>query len=83
MIHIDWIQEGGDTIINLLGKYGRWLNARGRRICFLIWMVCISYWICVDFMRGLYAQTFFCIVSGALHIYGYVHWGKKFGKENV
>jgi hypothetical protein len=34
MIEINWIAEGFDTLASISGKYGRWLNANGRRACF-------------------------------------------------
>lgn len=34
-IDINWSGETLDTIASLSGKYGRWLNAKGRRLCFM------------------------------------------------
>lgn len=74
MPNINWIAEILDTIASLSGKYGRWLNARGNRICFIIWAVCTVYWAVRDFKLGLYSQTIFCVFSIGLNIYGYFNW---------
>lgn len=74
MTTINWTAEILDTIISLSGKYGRWLNARGNRVCFIIWTMCTVYWAIRDFKLGLYSQSIFCIFSIALNIYGYFNW---------
>lgn len=35
MAPINWTAEILDTIISLSGKYGRWLNARGKELALL------------------------------------------------
>ena len=82
MIEINWIGESLDTVFSLLGKYGRWLNARGKRACFLLWNICCVYWIARDFYIGLYAQAFFCIFSVGLNVYGFINWKNKFGDKS-
>jgi hypothetical protein len=77
MPDINWISELLDTIFSLGGKYGRWLNAKGKRVCFLIWTACTIYWMIRDFYLGLYSQGCFCIVSMWLNMYGYSQWKKK------
>jgi nicotinamide riboside transporter PnuC len=77
MIEVNWIGELFDTISLCSGKVGSWFNARGKRICFLIWIGCVSYWFFIDLHRNLYAQACSCFISLALHIYGYINWGKK------
>ena len=77
MSPINWTAEILDTIISLSGKYGRWLNARGKRTCFIIWSFCTLYWAIRDFRLGLYSQTVFCLFSIGLNIYGYFNWGKQ------
>jgi hypothetical protein len=44
-MEINWIGEILDTIANISGKYGQWLNAHKKRVCFIVWIVCCSYWI--------------------------------------
>jgi len=78
-IEFDIIGEALDTLFSLLGKYGRWLNARGNKICFIIWNICTTYWMFRDFYLGLYSQGAFCVFSLALNVYGYLRWR---GKEN-
>ncbi len=60
-----------------LGKGGKILNARGLRACFLVDLVCLSYWLYMDLNRGLIAQGCSCVVSMAICVYGYIRWGKK------
>lgn len=77
-MQINIIGELLDTIFSLTGKYGRWLNARGKRFCFILWSICCIYWISRDIHLHLYSQGFFCIFSLGLNIYGYFNWKKKF-----
>jgi len=77
MVPINWSAEIFDTLISLAGQYGRWLSARGKRFCFVVWALCTLYWAVRDFKLGLYSQAFFCIFSVALNIYGYSNWKKK------
>ena len=65
-----------DGCFLIFGKGGKILNARGNRICFLIDLVCLSYWCYMDMNRGLYSQGFSCIVSMCIAIYGFKRWGK-------
>jgi len=74
---IDWIREGFDTIVSLAGKYGRWLNANGKRVCFLIWTICCVYWMVRDFYLSLYSQGIFCFFSIILNMYGFFKWKQK------
>ncbi len=76
-MEINWIGEALDTVFSLLGKGGRWFNNQGKRICFVIWSVCAVYWIGRDLYLHLYSQSFFLLISLALHIHGYWNWGKK------
>lgn len=61
----------------VFGKTGKFLNARGNRICFLFDITCLSYWFVMDLQRGLYSQGLSCIVSIGLCIYGFIRWKKK------
>lgn len=36
-MEINWLHETLDTAISLLGKYGRWLNAKAKKNCFIVW----------------------------------------------
>lgn len=80
MVEINWIGELFDTLASLSGKYGRWLNARGKRFCFIIWSFCTIYWAARDFSLGLYSQAIFCVFSVAINVYGYINWKRnRFG----
>lgn len=71
-----------DALFLVLGKGGKILNARGNRICFLIDITCLSYWVYMDFARGLYSQGTSALISIFIAIYGFRRWGKmKMGKE--
>ncbi len=76
-MQINLIGEILDTIFSLSGKYGRWLNTRKNRWCFVIWIFCCCYWIVRDVQLHLYSQALFCLPSIALHIYGWYYWDKK------
>lgn len=82
MIHINWIGELLDTIVSISGKYGRWLNIKGKRICFIIWALCATYWAFRDFYLNLWSQGFFCLFSVGLNMYGFFEWKRKmFGEK--
>lgn len=66
-----------DLIFTLLGKSGRWFNVVGKRICFLIWGVCVVYWAIRNWELGLMVQTGGCLFSLGLHIYGWYYWKKE------
>jgi hypothetical protein len=61
-----------------LGKGGKVLNARGIRWCFIVDLVCLSYWMYMDLQRGLISQSIGCAVSMLICVYGFIRWGKKF-----
>jgi len=83
-MEINWIGEALDTVVSLSGKWARWLNAKGRRVCFLIWAFGAIYWMVRDFYIGLYAQGAFCLISIWLNFYGFSQWKKKgIGDERV
>lgn len=83
-MNINWAGEILDTIISLAGKYGGWLNARGKRFCFIIWSICMIYWAARDFNLGLYSQSIFCVFSLGINLYGYTNWKKKgLGDEKI
>lgn len=82
MVEINWVGELFDTIASLSGKYGRWLNARGKRVCFIVWSICTIYWAMRDFKLGLYSQAVFCIFSVLLNFYGYINWKNQGIGEN-
>ena len=65
-----------DAAFLCLGKGGKILNARGNRICFLLDITCLSYWIYMDIERGLYSQAVSACVSICICIYGFRKWGK-------
>lgn len=70
-----------DASLLIFGKSGKFLNARGNRICFIIDIICLSYWCYMDIQRGLYSQGISCLVSITICIYGFINWGKKFRKK--
>lgn len=82
MMHFEIVGEILDTVFSLLGKTGRVFNNQGKKVCFLIWIVCLLYWFGRDLYLNLYSQAFFCLTSIGLHIHGYRTWTKKkIGKE--
>ena len=77
MVEINWISESLDTAFSLLGKYGRWMNAKGKKVCFIIWNICVLYWIVRNMYIGLYSQAIFCLVSVFINTFGYFKWSEK------
>lgn len=76
-IEFDVIGELLDTAFSLLGKYGKWLNVKGKRICFIVWNICLLYWMLRDFQLALYSQGCFCLLSIGINFYGLYVWKKK------
>lgn len=73
-----------DLIFTVLGKLGRWLNVKGKRFCFVLWAVCLVYWMARNWGMDLWVQTGGCVVSLCLHVYGYWNWGKNgIGKKET
>jgi len=66
-----------DLIFTILGKTGRWFNVKGQRICFVIWNICLLYWIFRDLQLGLMVQAGGCLFSFCVHVYGFFNWKKK------
>lgn len=65
-----------DAAFLVVGKGGKILNARGNRICFLLDMICLSYWIYMDLQRSLYSQAISACISFGICIYGFRRWGR-------
>jgi len=74
---VNWVAEFFDTVVSVAGKYARWLNIKGRRICFLIWAICSVYWVGRDIAVGLYSQAAFAVFSVGLNAYGFFNWKKN------
>lgn len=74
---INLIGEILDTIFSLSGKVGRFLNARGKKVCWIIWTICAIYWAARNLQMELYSQSFFCCTSVFLNLYGLWSWKKK------
>lgn len=77
------MDEFSDLIITIFGKYGRLLNIQGRRVCFIFWVVCATYWcfrhygIMLKTGESLWVQTMSAFVSVLMYIFGYFNWKKK------
>lgn len=76
-MHISWAEEALDFAFGFCAKYAKWLNIKGKRLCFIIWIICGVYWFIVDLQRGLYAQALFCIPTILFQLYGYYEWKRK------
>jgi len=66
-----------DLVFVILGKLGSWLNAKGRRVCFVVWAAVLLYWGARNIQLGLMVQTGGCLVSLGIHLYGYLNWKKE------
>ena len=69
--------ELSDLVFTVLGKLGRWMNVKGNRTCFVVWAICLLYWMARNWGMDLWVQTGGCLVSLCLHIYGYYNWRKN------
>lgn len=66
-----------DLLFTVLGKLGRWFNIKGKRVCFLIWAVCLLYWMGRNASMGLCVQALGCLFSLGMHVYGWWNWRDK------
>jgi hypothetical protein len=66
-----------DAIFMVVGKTGKFLNARQNRICFLFDGTCLSYWVFMDIQRGLYSQAVSALISMGICVYGFRKWADK------
>lgn len=66
-----------DAFVGIMSKYGAFLNAKGKRFCFIIWIIGAIYWIFRYFSVGLYVKSFFCLFSIGIAAFGYINWAKK------
>lgn len=70
-----------DAVFIILGKTGRFFNARGYRIAFMMNSFVCIWWLYIDIKRGLWAQACSVLLTICLDIYGWFYWGKnKIGK---
>lgn len=53
------------------------LNVKKKRVCFVIWCFTNLTWAVVDFVKGMYAQSFLFIVYFALAVWGLVAWRRR------
>jgi nicotinamide riboside transporter PnuC len=65
-----------DACFMVAGKTGKLLNARGNRICFLMDIICLTYWIYIDIERCLYSQALSAVISMFICVYGFRRWGR-------
>lgn len=66
-----------DLFFTVLGNMGRWFNVKGQRICFVLWAICLVYWMVRNFSMDLYVQTGGCLISLGFHLYGWWNWKDK------
>jgi nicotinamide riboside transporter PnuC len=66
-----------DLVFTVLGKFARWFNIKGKRICFILWAICLFYWMVRNFSMDLYVQTAGGIISFVMYIYGWWNWRDK------
>lgn len=66
-----------DLVFTIAGKFGRWMNIKGLRVCFIIWSFVMLYWIARNYSLGLMVQTGGCVFSLGMHLYGYYNWSKE------
>lgn len=66
-----------DLIFSILGKIGRIFNVQGKKVCFIIWGICLIYWTIRNFKMDLWVQTGSCILSFCMHVYGFFNWKHK------
>jgi hypothetical protein len=76
-MEINWILEGCDFIAASGVWLAKWLSARQKRICYIIFSAHAIYWVCRGYGLGLHVAPMLSCVNIALNIYGFMYWGKK------
>ena len=66
-----------DAFFMVIGKTSKIMNARKIRYCFLLDIGCLSYWVYMDIMRGLYSQALSALISIFIAVYAFRRWGKN------
>lgn len=66
-----------DAVLLIFGKTGKILNAKKNKYCFVVDIICLSYWFYMNINRGLYSQGASAIVSIIISIYGFRNWSKN------
>ena len=64
-------------IITALSIIGVIANIYKKRWCFGVWIITNSVWMIVDYIHGIYAQSFLFAVYLVLAVWGYIKWGDK------
>ena len=64
-------------IITIGSLIGTWLNAKKKRFCFIIWIVCNIAWMIYDITYITYSRAVLDIVQTAFSVYGFIEWGKE------
>ncbi len=65
------------TILSIIGVI---LNIKKKQICFYIWTVTNVSWMTVDYIKGIYAQSFLFLIYTGLAIWGIIEWKKDIKK---
>ncbi len=60
--------------VSAVALAGVWLNIKKRRACFALWMFSNASWMCIDYVKGIYAQAALNYIYLLLAMYGLFEW---------
>lgn len=76
-MEINYLLEFFDFLAAAGVWLAKWLSARQKRICFVIFSCHALYWIIRGYGLGLHVAPLLSCLNIGLNIYGFIHWGKK------
>lgn len=80
-MEINYLFEFFDFLAGCSVWLAKWLSARQKRICFVIFSVHALYWVMRGYMLGLHVAPMFSICNVMLNAYGFIYWGKTLAKR--
>lgn len=63
----------------LVSMVGVILNIYKSNVCFMLWMFTNSFWMTIDFYKGIYPQSALFAVYTGLAVFGFIKWRKDAG----
>lgn len=65
------------TIASIIGTVA---NIYKKKWCFIVWIFTNALWCVIDFIMGMYAQSFLFFVYFLLAVWGIIQWSKEVKK---
>ena len=80
-MEINYLFEFLDFIAGCSVWVAKWLSARQKRVCYIIFSLHAAYWVWRGYMLGLHVAPLFSVSNIILNTYGWYYWGKKLNQR--